>query len=57
VDGHIETRLSQGQLLHKACTQPLQVVIIAPTNLPTQARAHGVLFSSDLDLADATLLD
>jgi putative transposase len=57
VDGHIETRLYQVQLLHKEFTQPLNVVIIAKTNLHTQARAHVVLFSSDLDLAYATLVD
>jgi len=57
VDGHIETRLYQAQLLHKECTQPLNVVIIAKTNLHTQARAHVVLFSSDLDLAYAPLVD
>jgi len=57
VDGHIETRLSQAQLLHKEFTQPLNVVIIAKTNLHTQARAHVVLCSSDLDLAYAPLVD
>ena len=57
MDGHIETRLSQAQLLPKECTQPLHVVIIAKTNLHTQARAHVVLFSSDLDLAYAPLVD
>ncbi len=57
VDGHIETRLYQAQLLHKEFTQPLNVVIIAKTNLHTQARAHVVLFSSDLDLAYAPLVD
>src|SRR5215472_5423378 len=40
VDGHIETRLYQAQLLHKEFTQPLNVVIIVKTNLRTQARAH-----------------
>ena len=29
VDGHLETRLSQAQRLHKECTQPLHVVIMA----------------------------
>src|SRR6266705_2414713 len=57
VEGHIQTRLYQAQLLHKECTQPLNVVIIAKTNLHTQARAHVVLFSSDLDLAYAPLVD
>jgi hypothetical protein len=33
------------------------VVILAKTNLRTQARAHVVLFSSDLTLAYAPLVD
>jgi putative transposase len=57
VEGHIETRLYQAQLLHKEFAQPLNVVMIAKTNLRTQARAHVVLFSSDLDLAYAPLVD
>jgi hypothetical protein len=50
VEEHIETRLSQAQLLHKEFAQPLNVVMIVQTNLRTQAQAH-VVFSSDLDLA------
>ena len=57
VEGHIETCLYQMQVLHKEFAQPLNVVIIAKTNLHTQARAHVVLFSSDLDLAYAPLVD
>jgi hypothetical protein len=57
VDGEIETRLYQAQLLHKEFPQPLNIVIIAKTNLHTQARAHVILFSSDLDLAYAPLVD
>src|SRR5215470_7869175 len=57
VDGHIETRLYQAQLLHKEFTQPLNVVIIVKTNLRTQAHAHVVLFSSDLELAYTALRD
>ncbi len=57
VEGAIETCLSQMQLLHKECTHPLHVVIITKTNLRTQARAHVVLFSSDLALAYAPLRD
>jgi putative transposase len=57
VEGHIETRLYQMQVLHKEFAQPLNVVIIAKTNLRTQARAHVVLFSSDLALAYAPLVD
>jgi DDE superfamily endonuclease len=57
VEGHIETRLYQMQVLHKEFAQPLNVVIIAKTNVRTQARAHVVLFSSDLALAYAPLVD
>jgi len=57
VEGHIQTRLYQAHLLHKEFAQPLKVVSLAKTNLRTQARAHVVLFSSDLDLAYAPLVD
>src|SRR5262247_3404635 len=57
VEGHIQTCLYQAQLLHKEFQQPLNVVIIAKTNLRTQARAHVILFSSDLALAFAALVD
>ena len=56
VEGDIETRMYQMQVLHKEFTHPLNVVIIAKTNLRTHARAHVVLFSSDLDLAYAPLV-
>ena len=58
VEGPIQTRLYHMQLLHKEFAQPLNVVIIiAKTNLRTQARAHVILLSSDLDLAYAPLVD
>jgi putative transposase len=57
VEGHIQTCVYQMQLLHKEFAQPLNVVIIAKTNLRTQARAHIILFSSALDLAYASLVD
>ncbi len=57
VEGHIQTCIYQMQLLHKKFTQPLNVVIIVKMNLRTQARAHVVLFSSDLALAYASLVD
>jgi putative transposase len=57
VEGHIQTCIYQMQLLHKEFTQPLNVVIIVKMNLRTQARAHVVLFSSDLALAYASLVD
>jgi putative transposase len=57
VEGHIQTRLYQSQLLHKDFAQPLNAVIIVKTNLRTQAQAHVILFSSDLSLAYASLMD
>lgn len=57
VEGHIETRMYQAQLLHKEFMHPLNIVIIVKTNLRTQAQAHVLLFSSDLTLAYAPLVD
>ena len=57
VEGPIQTRLSQARLLHKACAHPLKVVMSATTPRQTQARAHVLLFSRDLERADAPLVD
>jgi hypothetical protein len=57
VEGQLQTCIYQMQLLHKEFTQPLNVVIIMKTNVRTQARAHVVLFSSDLALAYVPLVD
>ena len=57
VEGHIQTHVYQAQLLHKEFTQPLNVVLLVKTNLRTQAQAHVILFSSDLTLAYAALVD
>jgi hypothetical protein len=57
IEGHMQTCIYQMQLLHKEFTHPLHVVIIAKTNLRTQARAHVILFSSDLTLAYTPLAD
>jgi hypothetical protein len=57
VEGQIQTCIYQMQLLHKEFPHPLHVVILVKTNLRTQARAHVVLFSSDLTLAYAPLVD
>ena len=57
LEGPIQTSLYQAQLLHKEFAHPLNVVIIVKTNLRTQAHAHVILFSSDLDLAYAPLVD
>jgi putative transposase len=57
IEGDIQTSIYQAQMLHKEFAQPLNVVIIVKTNLKTQARAHVVLFSSDLSLSYDKLID
>jgi len=57
VEGHLQTRIYQAQLLPKEFSQALNVVIIVKLNLPTQARAYVILFSSDLDLSYDRLRD
>jgi putative transposase len=57
VEGHIQTRVYQAPLLHKAFAQPLNVVIITTLNLHTHGRAHVILLSRDLTLAYAPLVD
>ncbi len=54
---NIRTDIYQAQMLHKEFAQTLNVVIIVKTNLNTQARAHVILFSSDLLLPYDTLID
>lgn len=51
VEENIQTDIYQMKLLHRRFAQPLNVVILVKTNLVTQAKAHVVLFSSDLELA------
>jgi hypothetical protein len=50
VEEGIETRIYQMQVLHREFPEPLNVVILLKTNLETQAWAHVILFSSDLEL-------
>ena len=57
VEAQIETRIYQADLLHKEFPQPLNVVIIEKVNHTTHAHAHVVLFSSDLALPYATVID
>ena len=57
VEGHIQTRLYQAQLLHQAFSQALNVVIMVKTNLRTQAEGHVILFSSDLERSYDKLRD
>lgn len=53
----IRTDIYQTVALHECFAQPLNVVVIVKTNLQTQAQAHVILFSSDLDLAYDLLID
>ena len=57
VEKDIETRIYQLSARHKTFAQPLNVVCIVKTNLKTHAVAHVWLFSSDLALPFATLID
>lgn len=57
VEGPLETRIYQAELLHKEFGQPLNVVIIEKLNRTTQKRAHVILFSSDLALSYEKVID
>jgi hypothetical protein len=57
VEGKLETRVYQLEVWNKSFSERLNVVIIVKTRLDTQKRAHVVLFSSDLSLAAASLID
>lgn len=57
VEDTIQTLTYQATMLHKSFAQPLNVVILVKLNLESGARAHVVLFSSDLALDAAKLVD
>jgi putative transposase len=57
VEGPMQTCIYQMQRLQKEFTQPVHVVLIAQTNLRTQARAPVILCSRDLALASTPLVD
>jgi putative transposase len=57
VDRGIETRIYQVEARHTTFAQALNVVCILKTNRKTQAQAHILLFSSDLTLGFASLID
>ncbi len=50
-EGNLRTDIYQGTFLNKEFGFALNVVILLKTNLDTQAQAHVVLFSTDLELA------
>ena len=57
VEDGIETRTYQLQLLHREFPEPLNAVILLKTNLEAKARAHAILFSSDLGLSYVQMID
>jgi putative transposase len=56
LEGQLRTDIYQGQLYNKEFAFALNVVIILKTNVVTHAQAHVILFSTDLDLAYATII-
>src|SRR5712691_10380528 len=57
VDKDMRTRIYHLKLWHKKFSDLLNIVVLVKTNLKTQAVAHVVLFSSDLDLSYDLLID
>src|SRR5713101_5905923 len=57
VDKDMRTRIYHLKLWHKKFADLLNIVVMVKTNLKTQAVAHVVLFSSDLDLSYEQLID
>jgi len=57
IEGDIETRIYQVEMLHRDSAQPLNVVMITKTNLKTGAFANVNLFSSDLELCYEKIID
>jgi hypothetical protein len=57
IDEDIKTEIYQATLLHQQFAQALNVVILVKTNLKTQAIAHVILFSSDLELSYDKVID
>ena len=57
IDKDIQTDIYQTTLLHKEFAGALNVVIVVKTNLKTQAMAHVILFSSDLELSYEKIID
>ena len=51
------TEIYQFNALHKLFAQTLNVVLIVKTNTATGARAHAILFSSDLNQTCAQIID
>ncbi len=50
-EGNLRTEIYQGQFYNKEFAFALNIVVILKTNLDTQAQAHVILFSTDLEQA------
>ncbi len=57
IEGDWRIDIYQMQVLHKEFAQPLNVVILLKTHLKTQQQGHVILFSSDLHLPHAQLIE
>jgi putative transposase len=57
IDKEVETKIYQMNMWHKKFADLLNVVVIVKTNLQTNKVAHGVLFSSDLELSYELVID
>jgi putative transposase len=57
IEGDIETRIYQAEMLHRGFAQTLNVVIITKTNLRTGAFANVNLFSSSMELSYGKIID
>ena len=53
----VRTQIYQATLLNKEFAFPLQIVVILKTDLNTQAQAHVILFSTDLELSFEKIID
>jgi len=56
-EGNLLTETYQLTSLHKDFSDPLNVVVLVKTDLKTGKRAHVVLFSTDLSLSAAQIVD
>src|SRR5437763_11508564 len=57
IDEAIETNMYQMALWHKTFAEMLNIVVIVKRNVQTHKTAHVVLFSRDLTLSYAQLID
>jgi hypothetical protein len=53
LEDNMQTHIYRAAMWHKELAYPLNVVIMVKINLKTQARAHVVLCSSELNFRDA----